>query len=55
MRAASATIKKSPSINKRLPASINIGIINFAATFSPCLSCVSHPDCRATRSGLPVG
>ncbi|WP_217283187.1 hypothetical protein, partial [Paraburkholderia sp. NMBU_R16] len=36
------------SINKRLSASINIGIINLAATFSSCLSRVSHPDCRAT-------
>ncbi|WP_217283415.1 hypothetical protein, partial [Paraburkholderia sp. NMBU_R16] len=37
------------SINKRLSASINIGIINLAATFSSCLSRVSHPDCRATH------
>jgi hypothetical protein len=29
------------SINKRLPTSINIGIINLAATFSSCLSRVS--------------
>lgn len=47
MRAASVTIKKS-CVNQ-------FGITNFAATFSPCLSRVSHPDCRATQSGLPVG
>ncbi|HKR38584.1 MAG TPA: hypothetical protein VJU59_02715, partial [Paraburkholderia sp.] len=40
------------SISKRLPASINIGIIIPAATFSSCLSRVSHPDCRAT--GHPI-
>ncbi|WP_217283347.1 hypothetical protein, partial [Paraburkholderia sp. NMBU_R16] len=44
------------SINKRLSASINIGIINLAATFSSCLSRVSHPDCRATRRAIaPAG
>ncbi|MCP3713712.1 hypothetical protein M3I54_44085, partial [Paraburkholderia sp. CNPSo 3274] len=40
--------QRRASINKRLPASINIGIIISAATFSTCLSRVSHPDCRAT-------
>ncbi|WP_217283320.1 hypothetical protein, partial [Paraburkholderia sp. NMBU_R16] len=43
------------SINKRLSASINIGIINLAATFSSCLSRVSHPDCRATGGGEAGG
>jgi hypothetical protein len=45
---ASINKRASATINKRLPASINIGIINLAATFSSCLSRVSHPDCRAT-------
>lgn len=52
---AFATIKKSASINKRLPGSINIGIINLAATFSSCLSRVSHPVCRATLGGVALG
>jgi hypothetical protein len=38
-----------------LPASISIGIINLAATFSSCLSRVSHPVCRATGLGGGVG
>ncbi|KWO02508.1 hypothetical protein WM25_20485 [Burkholderia ubonensis] len=38
-----------------MPASINIGIINLAATFSSCLSRVSHPDCRATNFVIQVG
>jgi hypothetical protein len=49
---SSATIKKNASINKRLPTSISIGIINLAATFSSCLSRVSHPVCRATKGYL---
>jgi hypothetical protein len=36
-----------------LPASINIGIINLAATFSSCLSRASHPDRRAIATGEP--
>jgi hypothetical protein len=51
---SSATIKKSASINKRLPASISIGIINLAATFSSCLSRVSHPVCRATNREIRI-
>jgi Fic family protein len=35
-----------------LPTSISIGIINLAATFSSCLSRVSHPVCRATKGYL---
>jgi hypothetical protein len=35
-----------------LRASINVGNINLAATFSSCLSRVSHPDrCAIVRDG----
>jgi hypothetical protein len=46
--------KKNASINKRFAASINIGVINFAATRSFCSSRVSHPDWRPTQSDRPL-
>ncbi|WP_052369425.1 hypothetical protein [Paraburkholderia caledonica] len=41
-----------PAARLRLRASINVGIINLAATFSSCLSRVSRPDrCAIVRNG----